>query len=224
MPENIQGNSPEARTETGELKSQTPPPTTPTTTPTPEPKTEAPAPEGKSLLNEEEPAQAAPETYADFKVPEGYTLDKATLEAASPIFKELNLSQDQAQKLVDFYSKTQQASAEKPYQDYIATRKGWADQVKAEFGNQLPEIKATIGRALSTLPAETSKAFREAMDLTGAGDNPAFVKVFADLAKRATEGRPVTPGGVAPVTEPGKTARPTQAAALFPKLPSSTPQ
>jgi hypothetical protein len=230
MSETVAGNAPEARTETGALVDQTPAVTT-TTTPTPptetteaKPTEAKPAESNTSLLNEEAPA-GAPEAYTDFTLPEGYTLDKTQLDEAAPLFKEMNLSQDQAQKLVDFYVKQQQAAVDKPYQQYMEVRKGWADSVKAEFGNKLPEVKATIGRALATLPAETVSAFRQAMDMTGAGDNPAFVKAFYDLAKRATEGRPVTaPRGVADVTAPGAPAKPSAAQSLYPNLPSASPQ
>lgn len=238
MADNIQGNSEAARTETGTLVNQAPVVTldqTTTSTTTPDPttttaKTATAEPatklaEGTSLLNEgETTSPVVPETYADFKVPEGYTLDKSVMAEAAPIFKEMNLTQAQAQKLVDFYTKQSQASVDKPYQDYLATRKTWQDQVKADFGNQLPEVKATIGRALSTLPPEVVKGFREAMDATGAGDNPAFVKAFYTLAKSVIEGRPVTPGGPSPQGQGAPTSRPSAAAALFPKLPSSAPQ
>ena len=122
-------NTPEARTETGELRdaSQT------TTTSTETPSEAAPAaPTG------------APETYADFKAPEGQTLDKATIEAALPIFKELGLSQDAAQKLVDFHaaqSAKTNADLTKAVDDM---RAGWRDAVMKD-----PEIgpKLEIGRA-----------------------------------------------------------------------------
>ena len=165
----------------------------------------------------------APEKYEPFKAPEGYELDPKIIGEAEGVFKEMGLSQDQAQKLVDFYSEQAKSIATKPYDDYMATRKSWQDQVKADFGSQLPEVKATIGRALSLLPPETVKSFREAMDMTGAGDNPAFVKAFYELAKRSTEGRPVQGRGPADVNRaPGEASRPSAAQALFPKLPTST--
>ena len=78
-------NDQASRTETGEIidRSATPP-------------TNEPAAEPK-------PGSAAPESYTDFSVPEGHTLDAAAIESATPLFRELGLSQDQAQKLVDFY-------------------------------------------------------------------------------------------------------------------------
>jgi hypothetical protein len=228
-------NSPEARSPTGEILSQAPATETPTTTPATEtpqstttPATEPaaePPKEGTSLLNEEEPKveAKAPDAYTEFKVPEGYTIDKATAEAAAPIFKELNLSQDQAQKLVDFYTSKQQEAIDAPHKAYQELAKTWQDEVKAKYGNQLPEVKATIGRAIATLPVETQAKFRAAMDLTGAGNNLAFVETFYALAKRATEGRPVVGSGPAAVGDPNKPP-PSPAKALFPNLPSATSQ
>jgi len=42
-----------------------------------------------------------PDVYADFKVPEGMEVDKSLLNEALPVFKEMKLSQEEAQKLVD---------------------------------------------------------------------------------------------------------------------------
>jgi len=196
------------------------PPTDITAKPTGETK---PA-EGQSILNEEDP-HVVPETYEEFKVPEGYTLDKAAIEKASPLFKELNLTQDQAQKLVDFYATEQKAAIDKPYQDYQAIRKAEVDKVKAEYGTRLPEVRATIGRALNSLglPTDVVKGFRDTMDNTGAGDFLPFVKVFEAMARKISEGRPVMGRGPAPVANPN--AKPATAAqALFPNLPSSAPQ
>lgn len=176
-----------------------------------------------SLLNQEDAAPEVPAEYADFKVPEGFTLDKAVLGEATPLFKNANLTQEQAQAFVDFYTKHQKDAAEAPYNKYMETRKAWVDQVKAELGTGLPAVRAEIGRALNSLglPKADIDGFRAAMDLTGAGDNPGFVKVFSAMAKRISEGRPVTGSGPAPVTKPGSSSRPTAAQALFPGLPSS---
>jgi hypothetical protein len=219
-----QPNTAEARTPTGELK----PVETPTvTTPTPE----APVAD-QSLLNTDEPKpegeakpEGAPEAYTDFKLPEGQTLDKETLDAARPLFKEMNLSQDQAQKLVDFYSDKVTKLATAPYDAYREMRTGWQNEVKAEYGAKLPEVKATIGRAIEALGDSSLQAgFRQAMDLTGAGDNPGFVKAFYKWSQMVTEGRPVNATTPSPLGQraPGDSAKPSAAQALYPDLPSSS--
>lgn len=46
----------------------------------------------------------APEGYESFNMPEGLVIDQAMLDKFLPIARELNLTQLQAQKLVDLYS------------------------------------------------------------------------------------------------------------------------
>src|SRR5258708_4608855 len=132
MSETLQNND-AARSPTGEILDKSPSPATtdtPKTTPdatittstTTSPKEPTQQADGSVLTGKAEPkvegdkkgsvltgdgkAQTptgAPETYADFKVPDGYTLDADVAKEATTIFKALNLGQDQAQQLVDFY-------------------------------------------------------------------------------------------------------------------------
>lgn len=244
-------NDEAARSPTGEILDQAPPikteepTTTPTTTETKpetppstetkvEPKAE-PKP-GETLLTDkketkEETKPAAPEAYTDFKAPEGHTLDKATIDKAIPIFKELGLDQGAAQKLVDLYVAQQIEAAKAPGATYDALRTDWRAKVTAD-----PEIKAystdgktgfdaikvDIGRALGTLDPTLATEFKAAMDLTGAGDHPAFVKVFWKLSQSVTEGKHVAGRNPSPQgqNDPSKAERPTAAQALYPNNPS----
>ena len=210
-------NTPEARTLDGTLKDAAPPVTqpqdpAPTTTPTSNPND----PATKS------PADGAPDTYT-FKPIEGSTLDDATIAAATPIFRELGLSQAAADKLVGFYNQQMKAVADTGSKAVLAMREKWVSEVHAdpEIGGKLDVVKADIGRALNVLndPKLTSD-FRSAMDLTGAGDNPAFIKAFWKLSQHVVEGKPAPGGGP---SEHGQSAggvasRPTAAQAMYPNL------
>jgi len=171
----------------------------------------------------------APETYAEFKAPEGYTLSAEIVAEATPIFKELGLSQDAAQKLIDFHSKQMLASAKAPQETYENLRKDWRAKatsdpeiVKATSGGMtgMDAVKLDIGRALTHVDPALATEFRQAMDLTGAGDHPAFVKTFWKLSQLVAEGRHVAGGSPSPhgQTPSGKVERPTPAAALYPNL------
>ena len=63
----------------------------------------APKEDGESAETEakEEEQQGAPEAYEDFKVPEGSALDSNVTSAFGEVAKELNLSQQQAQAVID---------------------------------------------------------------------------------------------------------------------------
>ena len=194
-------NTSEARTETGEIKDAG------------APVTEA-APEAEAQV---------PEAYADFTAPEGITLDPELLKEATPLFKEFKLPQEGAQKLVDLYNKHVGGLRAELLAGIEKTRSEWRDQIKAdtEIGSKLDAVKVEIGRAKDKLPEPIRQAFNEAMDFTGAGDHPAIVRAFYELAKLVNEGTHVT--GKAPSTlgqtNDGKAARPTAAQALYPNLP-----
>jgi hypothetical protein len=214
------GNQTEARNPDGSLKDQQTPPT-----PEVEPKPDAEKkPEDEAEKKPAEAAKGPPEKY-EFKAPEGYEIDPKFAEEASAVFKELGLTQDAAQKLVDMYSAKVTAAIETPFKAYEDLRADWRKEVVADkdIGNGKddlkPEVKAAIGHAIDSLP--NAKEFREAMVLTGAGDNPAIVRAFASFASRLAEGKGVNGSGPSPLGQTSKATLPSAAQALFPNLPSS---
>ena len=192
-------NTPEARTETGELKDASAPPV------------EAAKPEG------------APEAYAEFTAPEGATLDKETIESAAPLFKELGLSQEQAQKLVDFYATRSGKLNESLNKTVEDMRADWRNQIMSDkdIGSKIDQVKVELGRAKDRLPPAIRKEFDSAMDLTGLGDHPAIVKGIYELAKLVNEGSHVAGGGPsAHGQDRSGVARPASlASAMYPNLP-----
>lgn len=215
----------------------TPAALTTTTTPaptetTPKPETDAADPD-KSLLNKDAPKAAdkgAPETYADYTVPEGFTLDPAVKTDADKLFKEAGLTQEQAQAFVDFYTAKAKDAFEQPFKAFQDQRKEWRSTAEADpelRGKLGPggEVLTTIAKALDGLnDAKLASEFRQAMDYTGAGDNPAFIKAFFLMAQRLTEGSHVAGRGPSPAGQgrPG-TVR-TPAGDLWPNLPSAANQ
>lgn len=112
---------------------------------------------------------------------------------------------------------------------YTKMRTDWRSQVENHpqlGGERLQETLGVINKAISTLPPKLQTDFKAALDYTGAGDNPAVVEVFYNLAKSVTEGQHVSGSG--PSTEgqnaSGKSIRPTAATAMFPNLPSASTQ
>lgn len=228
-------NDAAARSPTGEITDvrDLPTPTpTPTPTPpsdgTPEPKPPTDAEGGSKQPDPKAPdPKAVPETYT-FTAPENYTIDPKLLETVTPIFKELGLTNEQGQKLVDIQIQRELANAKAPQDAYAATRADWQSKVKAD-----PEISAyakdgktgtdavkiDIGKAINTLPTDLQASFREAMDITGAGDHPAFVKAMWKFAQAIGEGKPVSGAGPSPAGQVAPGARPPSAAqAMYPNL------
>jgi hypothetical protein len=179
------------------------------------------------------PAQTPPvaPAYTDFKAPDNYTIDPTAIADALPIFKELGLTQDQAQRLVDAQIKREIALAKAPDAAVTAMRNEWRGKTQAD-----PELLATvdknsgktgmdavqvnIARTLAVLPVDLQVDFRHAMNLTGAGDHPAFVKAFNRLAAYVTEGSHVAGGGPSALGQqkPGASTKPDAAGAMYPGL------
>jgi hypothetical protein len=203
-------NDPTARTSDGTLKDQSPG----NTTPTPEPK-----PEGDSFLTgKKEPAKTedkttepaktedktktesvvgAPEKYEDFKLPDGYQFDKASLTDAQTLFKDLNLTQEQAQKAVDLYAKNSLSAAEAPYKAWADLQKEWTGEIANRFpGDKSTAVKSMISGVIDTvLPPSLAKGLRTALDITGAGSHPDVVEALSILLKPLSEGTPVRGNG-----------------------------
>ena len=142
---------------------------------------------------------------------------------ASKIFKDLGLGQTGAQKLVDFYVNKMQEVASAPVKLWEDTQKQWQSEIKndKDLGPRLAEVRTTVARAIDGLgdPALAAE-FRKAMDITGAGNNPAFVRAFYKLAQQVTEGHAVAGRGPSPAGQkaPGEKP-PSVAAAIYPNHP-----
>lgn len=214
------GNSPEARNPDGSLKDTQTQPKAPETEKKPE---ENSKPEGEK---KPETKTGAPEKYETFKAPEGYELDDALVAEVTPIFRELNLDQASAQRLVDFYGKKITAVADGPYEQFVNTRNEWRKGIIAntELGNGTdglkPEVLKNINAAIEYGGPALAREFREAMTITGAGDNPAFVKAFNILGQLVGEGTLVRPGNPSPGGQRRSGEAPSAAQALYPNLPS----
>ena len=145
--------------------------------------------------------------------------------AATPVFKELGLTQAQADKLVDLYNGLAKGKADIGLATIKAMGEKWEGEAKADpyIGPNLDKIKVDVGRALDqielTRPGIKSR-FANAMNMTMAGSNPAFIETFWELSKSIIEGKHVVGGGPSPhgQTDRGNAPRPTIAQAMYPNL------
>lgn len=170
----------------------------------------------KSEKTEAKTAEGAPEKYSDFTLPEGFEANETVMTEAQTLFKELGLPQASAQKVVDLYTKVSMDASDAPFNLWMETQKKWKDEIKAdpEIGGKLDEVKSTVSKVVDSLGEKLSKPFREAMDYTGAGNNPAFIRAMYALAQKLSEGSHVA-------GKPAGGAKPSAAQALYPNLPST---
>lgn len=223
----VQPNSTEARTATGELKDGLSGSKTPETSG----ETKSTDPTKQTLLNRDQPGEKSesekkieakagtPEKYEFKGLPEGLEVP----DEVTNMFKEQGLSNDGAQKLVDFYVKKSQEAAQAPFEYWKKMNEDWLGKIQAdpEYKGDMKNVTSSISKFIDSIgdPALV-KEFREGMDLTGAGNHPAFVKFMFRLAQQLNEGTYVKPGGASPFGQgAGAGSRPSAAKALFPGLP-----
>jgi hypothetical protein len=147
------------------------------------------------------------------------------VSAATPVFKELGLTQAQADKLVDLYNGLAKGKADIGLATIKAMGEKWEGEAKADpyIGPNLDKIKVDVGRAMDRLEQTRpgiKARFANAMNMTMAGSNPAFIETFWELAKSITEGTHVVAGGPSPAGQSatGQTQRPSIAASMYPNL------
>lgn len=131
--------------------------------------------EEKDTKDTKEEPTGAPEKYEDFKVPEGFT---APIEEFTSFAKEMNMSQENAQKVVDFFTNTYAPKLETMRQEQI---KGWREESEKQFKKEDIEI------ANKGLAAFTSPELKQLLNETGLGNHPQMVKLFNLIGTKISE-------------------------------------
>lgn len=125
----------------------------------------------------------APENY-EFKAPEGKELDGKFVEVYSEVAKELNLSQDKAQKLIDKLSPVIES---RQMERIEAVRNEWAESSKAdkEFGGD--KLNENLSVAKQALDKFGTPELKSLINQTGIGNHPELIRFFYRAGKSLTE-------------------------------------
>lgn len=135
-----------------------------------------------------------PETY-ELATPEGFEkLDEEAVNAATPVFKELGLSNEQANKLIPVVGAYAKRIVEQRDQQLLGTileqRKDWLEAAKKD-----PEIggsnwDASLGagaKALDQLGFPKGSPLRVALNESGFGNHPELIRFMAKVGKAIGE-------------------------------------
>lgn len=126
----------------------------------------------------------APEKYADFKLADGLTMDKTMVDKFTGLAKEMNLSQDAAQKLVDLQAEAVQAQSAAVVEAHNQTVATWKqDTIKALGANH----QAELADASKALDKYGSPELKQLLEDTGLGNHVEFAKFFAAVGKTLKE-------------------------------------
>lgn len=142
-------------------------------------------------VKEENPDIGAPEAYAEFTMPEGFTLDDEVKEEIGTLFKGLNVSQAGAQKLIDAYTKRILAQKETELSDLNARRKQWRSEVRRQPTYESDKAFAAKGvRAVVNTPEEKA-LFTDSW----LSDHPVMFGMFVKIGRLLGEDSPLPQGG-----------------------------
>ena len=151
------------------------------------PKAAEPVAEGEP---EPKKVEGAPTEY-EFKPPEGQTLDESVMDAFKTTARELNLTNDGAQSILDnVLPKIQEAADE----NLNRARAEWKELAKndEEFGGAGFETNVKIAnQALDRFGSDEMKSL---LTESGFGDHPAFVRAFFRIGKAISEDTILTGG------------------------------
>ncbi|MES0236458.1 peptidase [Citrobacter sedlakii] len=137
--------------------------------------------------------EGAPEKY-EFQAAEGVELDTEALKEFEPVAREMNLTNEQAQKLVDVYPKILAGVQQRQVEAWQQTTEQWAADVKADKeigGDKLPSNLSAAQRALDQFGTPELKEY---LNTTGLGNHPDLVKTFVKIGKAMSEDSMVTGG------------------------------
>jgi len=156
----------------------------------------------------DEPAkpEGAPESYEAFTVPEGFQMDEGRMGEASTLFKELNLTQGNAQKLIDAYCKMAKDQQTAQETQLMEARKEWRSSIRSR--EDFREQKALADKGVRLLL--TTDAQRKLFTDSWLQDSPELFDLFV------TAGRLVAEDNMSKNTQP---AQPTESQINMKRFP-----
>ncbi len=150
----------------------------------------------------------APEKYDPFKLADGLVLDQKKLDAIVPLFQELNLTQSEAQKLIDFQTSVVKQNEEEHVRSWEAHLEGQKKDAKEYFGTKLPDVLRNVARARDTfMPKDASgkSVLQDKINAAGFSNDKDFLEMMDKVGRVIGEGKFVSGKQSAPGKGDGST-------------------
>lgn len=149
-------------------------------------------PEGdqKPADEKKEQPEGAPESYEDFKAPEGLKYDDQVMDAFKEVAKETNLSQAQAQNLLD---KVAPVIAQRQMAQIAEVSKQWEErsrsdkELSADWSRSMADIARLRDRFAKNEDGAVDPDIQEFMS-TPIGNHPGLLKLLARAGRAIGEG------------------------------------
>lgn len=169
----------------------------------------APEADSEAILKPGQPENVnenvgAPESYSDFTLPEGFSLDDNGKKQISELFRGLNLSQKGGQRLVDAFAERITAQKEAELNALAEKRREWRTQIR-----QRPAFASERALAMKGLNAVVRDPEEVALFTNSwMQDHPAVFSMFVKVGRLLGEDTPLPNGSSAPAGDPTLTRFP----------------
>jgi hypothetical protein len=150
-------------------------PTDPAPAPAPADPTAPPA--GSEPPKPPEPPTGAPEKY-ELAAPEGFQLEPETTAQFETVARELNLSNEQANKLIPLGAQLAQKLAAQQQEGHAKQVAQWLEDSKADKEIGGDKFDASVQVALKARDKFATPELKTLMDQTGIGNHPEIVRLF----------------------------------------------
>ena len=150
----------------------------------------------------------APDEYEDFKLPEGFDADPDITNSFKELAKKFDLTQGEAQELIDFSIQQAQKSTESQQAIYENTIKEWKEQVKNDLGVNFDK---ELAYAAKTRQRFSNPELDKFLDDSGLGNHPSLVKLYIAVGKAISEDN---------FESGGETKGASKAQSLYPSMPN----
>lgn len=167
-----------------------------------------PPADGAKPDGEQAKPQGAPEKY-EFKVPEGVQLDDKAQTVFSEVARELNLTQEAAQKVLD---KMGPVIAGRHAEALTQAKAQWVEaaQTDKEYGGE--KLAENLSVAKKALDQFGTPELRTLLNESGLGNHPEIIRAFFRAGKAISEDKfvPATGDGPKGAKDPAKALYPNQ--------------
>ena len=143
----------------------------------------------------EEKKGEVPDQY-EVKLDEGMELDKALLELFTPVFKDMEMTNEEVQKLaekfVPWITQKEDEIRSSMIEKHKETVKAWGEEAVRQLGT---DSARQLGYAAKARDKFGSKEFVEMVNETGIGNHPEMVKFLVKVGKTISEDKFVDGSG-----------------------------
>jgi hypothetical protein len=132
--------------------------------------------------------KGAPEAYTDFTVPDGMKVNQPMLEEFKTIAKELDLSQEKAQRLIDLQVKHIQSFQDGLVETFNQTKKEWKEATIAALKEAgIVDYQKELIFASKAIERFGTPDLRKFLNQTGVGNQKEMVNFFLKVGKAISE-------------------------------------